>query len=228
LGFETRKISSDSIKNTLELKPLITELTEVVIKSKKQNKKLIIGKFKKSKINHYFACGATPWISARYFKFQEEYNKTSFLNKIRVLTNSNVDDSKFNLRFYGVNENGEPEDYIFDENIIGIAKKGKKITEVDISDLNIEFPKEGFFIAIEWLIIESNKHEFSYTMQGSSKKLTRISYEPSIGTVPAETDENSWIFTQGKWRKIHKNNSETLKRYKDKYSLLAIELTLTN
>ena len=228
LGFETRKISSDSIKSTLELKPLITELKEVVIKSKKQNKKLVIGKFKKSKINHYFACGTTPWISARYFKYQENYDKTPFLNKIRVLTNSDVDNSKFNIRFYSVSENGEPNEYIFDENIIGIARKGKKTTEVDISDLNIEFPKEGFFIAIEWLIIESNKHEYSYTMTGSGKKLTGISYEPAIGTVPAETDENSWIFTQGKWRKTHKNNSGTLKRYKDKYNLLAIELTLTN
>ena len=50
----------------------------------------------------------------------------------------------------------------------------------------------------------------------------------TIGTVPADTDENSWIFTQGKWRKMHKNNSGTLKRYKEKYNLLAIELTLTN
>jgi hypothetical protein len=92
----------------------------------------------------------------------------------------------------------------------------------------MEFPKEGFFIAIEWLIIESNKHEYSYTMQGSGKKLTGISYEPAIGTVPAETDENSWVFNQGKWREIFKNKNGILKRYKDKYSLLAIELTLTN
>lgn len=228
LGFETRKISSDFIKNTLELKPLVTELKEVVIKSKKQNKKLVLGKFKKSKVNHYFACGTTPWISARYFKYQEDYDKISFLNKIRVLTNSDVKDSKFNIRFYSVSKNGEPNEYLLEENIIGIAKKGKKITEIDISDLNIEFPKEGFFIAIEWLIIESNKYEYNYTITGSRKKLTGISYEPAIGTVPAETDENSWIFTQGKWRKMHKNKSGTLKRYKDKYNLLAIELTLTN
>lgn len=227
IGFETKKISSDSIKNILELKPLITQLNEVVIKSKKKSQKLIIGKFKKSKINHYFACGTKPWITARYFKFKEEYNNTSFLNKIRLLTNSDVENSKFNIRLYGVSENGEPKDYIYDENIIGIAKKGKKITEIDMSDLNIEFPKDGFFIAIEWLIIESNKHEYNYTMKDSNKKLTGISYEPAIGTVPAETDENSWIYNQGKWRKVWKNVG-TGKKYKDKYSLMAIELTLTN
>jgi len=228
IGFETKKIASDSIKSILELKPMVTELEEVVIQSKKLTQKLTIGKFKKSKINFYFSCGTKPWITARYFEDTEVYDKTSFLNKIRLLTNSDVKGSKFNIRLYAVNKKGEPEGYIYDENIIGIAKKGKTITEIDLSDLNIKYPKEGFFIAIEWLIIESNKYEANYSMQNSKKKIEKVSYEPAIGTIPAETDENSWIFSQGKWRKVWKNNNGTLKRYKDKYSMIAIELTLTN
>lgn len=65
-------------------------------------------------------------------------------------------------------------------------------------------------------------------MQASNNKLKGISYEPSVGTVPTKTDENSWIYSQGKWRRVWKNNSTALDRYKDKYSLLAIELRLTN
>lgn len=227
LGFETKKTKSNSIQMIVELKPQITELKEIVVKSKKLTRQLGIGEFEQSKINHYFACGTTPWIAARYFDYKESYNNTPFLKKIRLLTKSDVKDSKFNIRLYGVNENGEPENYIYDENIIGIAKKGKKITEIDISDLNIQFPEKGFFISIEWLIIESNKYEYTYTMKGSKKKLLGISYEPSIGTIPSETDKNSWIFNQGKWRKVWKNNS-SIKSYKDKYGLLAIELILTN
>ncbi|HIQ57417.1 TPA: carboxypeptidase-like regulatory domain-containing protein [Candidatus Gracilibacteria bacterium] len=227
IGFETKKISSDLIKSILELKPLVTELDEIIIKSKKLTKEVTIGEFKKSKINFYFACGITPWITARYFRYEKKYNETPFLNKISVLTKSKVKDSKFNIRLYTINSKGEPDNYIYDENIIGIAEKGKKITEIDISKLNIEFPENGFFIAIEWLIIESNKFEYNYTMQGSKKKLKGISYEPKIGTVPAETDENSWIFNQGKWRKVWKNVG-TSKKYEEKYSLIAIELTLTN
>ncbi|PNW25766.1 carboxypeptidase-like regulatory domain-containing protein [Formosa algae] len=228
IGFETKKISSDSIKNILELKPITTELEEVVIKSKKLTKKLKIGKFKKSKISHYFGCGMTPWISARFFKYDKKYDQISFLQKIRLLTESDIENAKFNIRLYGVNEKGEPDGYIYDENIIGIAKKGKKITEVNVSNLNITFPKEGFFIAIEWLIIESNKFEHNYNIQGYEKTIAGFSYEPAIGTVPAETDENSWIYIQGKWTKMGINNSGILKNYKDKYDLLAIELTLTN
>jgi hypothetical protein len=228
IGYETREIKSDSIKTFVELKPTVTELDEVVLKTKKQSEKQVIGKFKKSKINHYFGTGTKPWITARYFDFNKDYTKTPFLNKIRVLTNSDIKDSKFIVRLYSVGKDGQPENYIYDENIFGIAKKGKKITEIDIADLNIEFPENGFFIAIEWLIIDENKHEYSFTMTESNKKLTGISYEPAFGTVPAETDKNSWIFQKGKWWKMFKNNNGTIKRYKDKYSLLAIELTLTN
>lgn len=228
IGFETKKIISDSIKNTLDLKPLITQLDEVVINSKKSTEEIIIGKFKKSKINFYFGSGTNPWITARFFEYEESYNKTSFLKKIRVLTNSDVADSKFNIRFYDINENGEPDGYIYDENVIGVAKKGKKVTEIDISDLDIKFPKKGFFIAIEWLIIESNKYEYSYTMKDSKKKIEGISYEPMFGTVPVESDKNSWIFNQGKWKKVMKNKTDALKDYTDKYNLLAIELTLMN
>jgi CRISPR/Cas system-associated exonuclease Cas4 (RecB family) len=228
IGFETKKISSDLIKNILELKPQTTELDEVIISSKKLSKEFTIGEFKKSKINSYFSCGIKPWIVARLFKYQDEFDETPFLKKITIVTKSDVKNSKFNIRLYGVNQNGEPENYIYNQNIIGIAKKGKKLTEIDVSKLNIEFPEKGFFIAIEWLIIEGNKYEYKYTMKGSRKKLKDISYEPSIGIVPAETNENSFRYNQGKMIRIWKNNNETMKRYRNKYNMLAIELTLTN
>ncbi|MFK5880448.1 MAG: carboxypeptidase-like regulatory domain-containing protein [Flavobacteriaceae bacterium] len=228
IGFETKRINSDSIKNMLELKPIVTELDEVIIKSKKLTQELIIGKFKKSKINSSLSSRTKHWSFARFFDYNKDYDKTPFLKKINILTNSDVKDSKFIVRLYSVNENGVPGSYIYDKNIIGIAKKGKKITEIDVSKLNIEFPENGFFIAIEWLIIENNKYEFKYTIEGSRKKFEGISYEPAIGTIPAETAENSWVFSQGKWREIWKNSEFHLKRYKDKYNLLAIELTLTN
>lgn len=227
IGYKTKKISSNSINSILELEPLTTQLDEVIISSKKLTQELIIGKFKKSKINHYFGSGIKPWITARFFKYDNQYKQTPFLKKIRLLTKSDVRDSKFNIRLYRVNENGEPENYIYDQNIIAIARKGKKTTQIDISELNIEFPENGFFIAIEWLIIENNKYEYKYAMEGSRKKHEGISYEPAMGTIPAETDENSWIFNQGKWRKVWKNEGTT-KKYEEKYSLMAIELTLTN
>jgi hypothetical protein len=228
IGYETRKVNYELINSIIKLKPKITELREIIVYPEKKNTKLIIGDFKKSKINFYFSCGISPWIITKHFEYNESYSKTPFLEKIRLLTNSAVDNARFNIRLYSVGENGKPQDYIYPKNIIGVAQKGKKITEIDIAELNIKFPEEGFFIAFEWLIIESNKYEYNYTLKGSKKKLNRLSYEPKIGTTPDETDKNSWIFNQGRWEKLSKNKEGTIEKYKDKYSIPAIELLLTN
>lgn len=230
IGYETKKISSDSIKQRVELTPTINELNEVIITAEKSLKELKIGEFKKSKINYYFSCGTTPWIVARFFDYNDNYAKTKYLKRIKVLTNSDVRDAKFNVRLYNINENGAPGDYLYDKNIIGIAKKGKKITEIDISELSIAFPENGFFVAIEWLIIEHNKHEYNYTKENSKKKFKGISYSPKIGAVQADTNENGWVLIQGKWIKAWKMRGFKGKneKYNNKYSLIAIVLTLSN
>ncbi|SHJ19342.1 CarboxypepD_reg-like domain-containing protein [Mesonia phycicola] len=233
IGFETKKIISDSIKSVITLNPTVTQLEEVIIQNKLETKEISIGKFKKSKIDFYYSTGKKPWIVARFFKYQEAYKNTPFLNKINVLTNSDIDNAKFNIRLYSIDSNGEPDEYIYQENIIGTAEKGKNITEVDVSNLNIQFPKEGFFVAIEWLIVDANKRTYEYNMYNSDEKRIGYSYEPSIGTIPSETNEDNWIFHFGKWRKREKNISTPKKinyskRYRDKYNSIAVELILTN
>lgn len=228
IGFEHLSIHSDSINNFVALKPLPVQLKEVVIVPKRGTQALSIGKFEKSRIDFYFACGTHPWVVARYFAYDELYEKTPFLSRIRVLTESDVKDAQFNIRLYSVGENGQPGDYIYDKNIIAVAKKGKKVTEIDIADLGITFPQNGFFLALEWLIIETNKHEYQYTEKDSNKKKTGITYEPAFGTIPDDSDQNSWIFSRGKCIRIWKNELSVIERYKNKYNLIAVELILTN
>lgn len=93
----------------------------------------------------------------RFFEFNERYSETPFLRQIRLWTPSDIQDLKFNVRHYIANENGGPVEYVYDQNTISTAKKGCGITEIDFSNLEIRFPKNGFFIAIEWPIIEANK-----------------------------------------------------------------------
>lgn len=227
IGYKTKQIKSNQIEKWVILSPNATQLPEVIIFSNKKKKIIQIDKFNKSKINFYLSCGKKPWIIAKFFPYKKDYNETQYLNSISILAKSNIKNSKFNIRLYSVNKHGEPENYIYNKNIIGVAKKGKNITNIDIRDLNIKFPKKGFFIAIEWLIVNKNKHTFNYTMKGSKNKFKSIIYEPKIGTIPSDTNKNSWIFNQGKWEKIWKNKGP-LKKYKDKYNLIAIELNLSN
>jgi hypothetical protein len=216
IGFEIKKyIELDSVK---------TNFDKTRINSEKKSEKLTIGEIKKYKIKNSvgIGIGSKPLIIARNFNYHTTYEKTPFIKKISVLTVSKTKNSKFNIRLYGKNNNGEPENLIYDENIIGIAKKGKKVTEIDVSELNIKFPENGFFVAIEWLIIPNNKYE-----SNDAKKQNKISYQPAIGTIPTATNENSWTIKQGEWKKSSGNIGLT-ELLDKKYNLIAVELTLKN
>lgn len=233
IGYETKTVGVTTFVDTVYLKPKSIQISEVTVAAKKNSKRLKVGRYDKSKINFYFGAGTSPWVVARFFPYKKEYAEVEFMQKIKLLTSSDVSNSMFNVRLYTVGTDGKPADYLYDQNIIGIARKGKRSTEIDIADLNIRFPESGFFVAIEWLIIDRNRHEYKVSKHLKSSSIdsnirsTRVSYQPAIGTVPSDTDENSWIMTKGKWSKIFPNRSNN-ERYRDKYSLLAIELTLTN
>lgn len=225
IGYETKRIKAGDIKSVLELIPNMTVLQEVFIHPKKGTKELVIESFKKSESNHSFVGGLTPWMVAKYFGYQDDYKATPFLKKIIILTDSRINNATFNIRLYSVNENGDPGEYLYDKNIIGTAKKGKTITEIDLSHFNIQFPENGFFIAFEWFIIESNRHEVTITKPGSKEKFKGLRYEPGISTFKGTEEKNSWTYTKGNWNKW---DIPSLKENEYKYRFLAMELTLTN
>ena len=210
------------------LKPQPIELKQAVVHSSKKHLELVIAQFEKSKSQNGFACSNKPWMIARFFPYQEEYARTPFLKSAKTLTNSSIKNAKFNIRLYAVDEKGAPGKFLYDKNIIVFPKKRKRKTEIDLSKYNIAFPKEGFFIAVEWLIIESNKSESTLIdkRKGHKKRTKVFSYEPSFGTVSSNNYENAWSKSKGRtWTQliIHPYPIE-----KNKYLLPAMELVLTN
>lgn len=222
IGYVSATIKIGSVGKEVKLMPKITVLSEVFIQSKKGTKHLSIDGFKKSESKSYFVNGGSSWIVAKFFDYKSEYTSTPFLKSIKILTDSRIKNASFNIRLYSVNEKGEPDDLLYERNIIGRARKGKTITEVDLSTFNIKFPETGFFIAYEWLIIESNRCEYSYT-DGHKKKLKAIRFEPAIAILNAN-ENRSWTFIKGNWKKW---NGPALKNH-DRYQYLAMELILTN
>lgn len=229
IGYETKKIDWNSISETIVMDSEEIMLNEVVIHSKKETIESVIGNFKRSKINKFFACGEKPKIWARYFPYKEKYSITPYLKQIKVFSISENKNTKFNIRIYSIDSLGRPNKYLYSKNIIGIAKKGNKITKVDVSGFDISIPENGFFIAIEWLIVDSNKYEYTYKEKGFKTKLTAIAYDPVFGTIAEETNENSWEYIEGNWKKVEEDIFDDLKKKeKKRYSVLAIELTLSN
>lgn len=227
LGYETLRIQVSKIQNPVFLTPKIIHLGEVLITPRKGKQIKLVGNVSKKGIHSYFACFGTPWIVARYFK--SEFLETPYIQKFKIVTSSDVKDAAFNVRLYKINTNGEPGEYLYDKNIVCIAKKGKKITEIDVSNINLKVPDEGFFFAVEWLVIDENRHEYTYTVQGSKKKKTAVDYSPRFGMIPESLGDKSWTYIKGKWFQRGRTIDDyPIPKHRGKVSTLAVEMTLTD
>jgi hypothetical protein len=213
IGYEECKILIESSNIKIELNPKTYEIEEVFVRPRK-SQELTIDYFKKSSLRNSLICSGTPWIVAKYFEYKPLYEKTPLLKKIKILTISESDSATFNLRLFNANDKGEPTSDILNKNIIVTTQKGKNKTSIDLSDYNISIPREGFFISVEWLIIDRNKSQINNS----------VSYYPKFGLLVHKEIANNWVFVNGCWKKmdfaIPEDNSKVLD--------LAIELTLTD
>jgi len=233
VGFVTKRISSDSLTGRLVLKPSIIQINTVVVKPTDNPEHRVVGEIKKSAPKKFFSTRKKPWILARYFEYSEVYKQTPYLQQIRLVTRCEIKNAKFNIRLYRVNEDGTPGEYLFDQNIFGYARKGKRYTEIDISELRIPFPTEGLFVGVESLIIESNARRYTVDRQNYgeeiiTKDVELVEHEPSFGQLPPESEDYLWMFLQGKWRSIEKEKSQIKKGFEHLGRAPAIELTLTD
>ncbi|WP_435314404.1 carboxypeptidase-like regulatory domain-containing protein [Cellulophaga fucicola] len=228
LGYETMKINLKEVPSKIFLIPKSYELDEVIVSTKKENKEKIIGAFQDSEIGFYYATEKNPEIKARLFNYDTSYSETPYLKSIKFRVYSDIKKAKFNIRFYSVGDNGQPNKPIYAKNTIGTSKKGTKNLEIDLSDLNIYFPDNGLFVSYEWLIIEENEFKTSIPIKNSNKKIEKTFYEPKVGLLPVTKNTSSWLYKNGKWEKADKFKGNSPKPYLDNYGILAIELTLTN
>jgi hypothetical protein len=223
IGYEKSVSLIEKEDEIIKLNPTTYEIGEVVIRPRKSSNEFVIDKYDKSSIHNYFSCGIYPWIVAKYFNFFSLYEQTPYLKQLKILVDSRVKAS-FNLRLINANENGEPTSDILNKNLIIKTGSGKRNIKVDLSEYNIQFPKRGFFVALEWLTIESNKSEFNYSDPRTNKKISEIRYEPSFGTTNRNNGFFNWVYSNGNWRKTKIAPPQMVEKGGD----LAIELTISD
>jgi len=199
LGYFDKKISKSS-NLIINLAPKTYELNEVIVTDKKGNEEIIIGEINKPKTG--YSNGGTSHIWAKLFKFEDEFYEFKYIKNISFMTKSRVKDSKIKIRIFTIDSLGEIENNLVNEDIIITCKKGKHIQMIDVSKYNILFPEEGLMIGFENLIIDQNKYEYNYTMEGKKGKFKGISYEPSIkgffskeASVYSITKNKAYLFT---------------------------------
>jgi hypothetical protein len=222
LGYESKKSSS---KNELILlKPKVFELNEVVVTFPKKTKELEIGEAHKVHISQL--SGNKPWIYAKLFNYDIKYKETPFIKKIVFYSNSDIKGAKIKIRIFGFNDS-IPTDDLINEDIIVTVKGGMKKNTIDVSKYNIEFPKKGIVIGLEWLIIEENKYFFTYKDPKTKQKVSLENYAPSL-VINHSPDEISFTYSKGRWYKHKRHSSNYKKEWNNKVDTPAINLILTN
>ena len=225
VGYEKITLDLTQKNSIIELFPKEKLLQEVILFKRKNQNEILLDEFKASKINQYYGLSATQnssWIIGKFFENKSYKNK--FIKNIKILTKSMVENSIFNVRIYSVDNYGNPLNELYNENIIGIAKKGKHKTNVDLSFSNVIIPENGIFIAVDWIKNQNNLYEYKYTMKNSSEKLLGKSYSPSFGSILSQDENKTKIFRGNNWQPAIKDMTNNT----NNYCILAMELTLTD
>ena len=185
----------------------------------------MLDKLNESDIKYFYGWGGEkkPWSFAKLFSPEASFELEKSLEYINVFTKCEIEEAIFNLKIYGVKENGEP-DVNLCNNIQAYAELGEHWTCIDVSKLDIKLPKKGFFISVKRIEIESNRVEFNCHKGNPKIRSIAIDYEPGIGTIPKHDNNNSWIFKNGEWKKVSKNKLSILSSYAGMYIEPAIEL----
>ncbi|MEL1243107.1 carboxypeptidase-like regulatory domain-containing protein [Flavobacterium sp. DGU11] len=204
VGYADVSLNAAAINGTVIMEAKAIELDEVNIQKKKNRMFRIVNPLDEE-TETYFAASATvnPRMVARFIPYKKEYAATPFLKDIKFVTISRSPGSTFNVRLYAVAEDGSPGDLLYDENIIGTAKKKRHITPVDLSSLNIRIPKKGFFVAVEWLIIDSNRYDLLSLKYGRALdregKNYNIYYDPPFKSCYTDKRSSQWLYEKGTW-----------------------------
>lgn len=196
IGYEKKTVRISEAKTVL-LQPTDIQLDEVVISKSIGSKLLEIGKTGNT-ILQAFDNG--PRIDVKFFPYQPSYSKTRYLKKVTIYTDSRIDAATIRIHFYSVDQNGFPGAELLSKNLIFKVRKGTAVNVFDLSDYNLNMPKNGIFVGFEKLMIEKNKLEKTKTDPLTQKTFIQTTYYPFV---LYNRVERPFLFTNsgGKWVK---------------------------
>lgn len=211
VGYKQKIVNlKDFQQDNIYLEPEAYQLSEVVIESQ-QNSKTDIKTTKGKTTFVYNNLRRDEPSLTLVAKFFPKNSEVPFLKTIKLKTKSYSNESKFNIRFYNVGENGAPNNLIYDKNVFCVAKKDSYTNKIDVSSYNIEIPENGIFIVFEYLLIDQNKFELEY----DNKQVSTILYNPQIPMIKDSKNLDTWLNRDGTW-------------IKHKIFSLGLEIVLTN
>lgn len=199
VGYAKLRSEITTVPMIIKLSPTNNLLKEVFLFSAKNTLTKKIGVLDRNQITRLHGATA-PDMIAHFYPYTEDFKTFPFLRKVLLVSESKINTAEFRLRLFEVSDSGEPANDLI-EPLFGYAKKGRNYVTVDLTERNFKVPDKGFFVAIEWLILDRNK-SFMKTYKGQTdKKIKVVSYEPFIGTTLPGKDSKNWMYQSGSWKK---------------------------
>jgi hypothetical protein len=216
---DTILLAREILGKVIYLTPKTVELNEIVI-SKKVNRKVVIDRVKKKVMNMH---SRGLRMIAKYFPYNKKYNCCSYITKIDIhFPKRQNQQSKFRFRIFSKDSiTGLPEEDLLTKNIPITISKDEINVSLDLTDYDIEMPKNGFFIAFEKLFIPFNEYG-----KNPNDASSEVYYSPVVGISKSKEFkkvERNFIYVKGKWISL-----SFLEKGRMKGFVPAISVTLSN
>ncbi len=192
------------------------ELQEVVLTEKLDNTN-VLNPISSSSLASGFSSSSTPWVLALYFPNIGAQEKK--VNKVTVFFKKNENfkraSSKFRIRIYDVDEvTKKPNRDLLRKSIVLEHNIKQEYVSVDLDALNIEMPREGLYVGIEWLFVPSNWYKHTTLNKTLNKKEIEDRFAPTFsGAYTQNQNYKVMVYGMGAWSDFKvqsKNNTKNL------------------
>lgn len=178
------------------------KLDEVVVTQKLGNS-YVLNPISSYSLTSGFSSSATPWVLALYFPnigAQKKYvdKLTIFLKKDE---NFNRESAKFRIRIYDVDAvTNKPRTDLLRKSIVLEHDVTQDYVSIDMAALNIEIPREGVYVGLEWLFVPSNWYKQSAVNAITNKKVIEDRFAPTFrGVYTQNQNYKVMIYGMGEW-----------------------------
>ena len=145
----------DNIKLYLTVRPV--QLSEVKIKKKRISRTLWLGSKEKSSFASLGSLSTQDLQQVALF-IPNAKQFEGYITKVGYwVTSLGKARTPFRVRIYK-NEGGKPGEDLLTQSLIAKARRSKAWLDVDVSEFDILFPPNGFFVAMEWLVVPDKRY----------------------------------------------------------------------
>lgn len=178
------------------------ELDEVVV-TQKLGDSDVLNPISSYSLTSGFSSSSTPWVLALYFPNIGAQKK--YVDKVTVFLKKNEnfkrESAKFRIRIYDVDEvTKKPNRDLLRKSIVLEHNVEHDYVSIDLSAFNIEIPKAGIYVGLEWLFVPSNWYMQTEINAITNKKEVEDRFAPTFrGVYSQNQNYKAMIYGMGEW-----------------------------